>query len=98
MAKQTNLAAIELMIKKEMKPVTDFVVEQRVFNQKIGQTVYGSNGGGGISHVLHTQDERIDSLERTANEGVGRRTVLTILGGGALGAFIREIISLVSKK
>jgi hypothetical protein len=86
------------MIREELKPISEFAIEQRVFNQKVGQTLYGSDGQGGMKHVLHTQDGRIDNLERNVSEGVGRRTVLTILGGGALGAFVREVITLISRK
>jgi len=96
--KQITDNDILAVIDKRLAPITDFVTEQKVFNQKIGQTVYGSDGTGGMRHVVEKHDERLTNIEAEQNKGTGRKDILVALGGGTLGVLFREAINFFSHK
>ena len=93
----SDLNEIRVMIHEEMKPVHEFISEQMVLNQKFGQTLYGSEGEGGIKHALELHGDRLTDIEKNQNQGVGRRTIFTALGGGTLGYLLTELKHLFNK-
>jgi hypothetical protein len=88
MAKQTlTLDTITLAIRNEMKPIQEFVNEQRVFNQKVGQTLYGING----------EDDVVGELVKDQSTSTGRKSVFVAIGSSGLVLAVRQLIDMITK-
>jgi len=89
---------ILVAIDRKLAPITEFVTEQKIFNQKIGQTVYGPDGQGGMRHIVEKHDTRLTNIETEQAKGTGRRDILVGLSGGTLGVFFEELMKFFSHK
>jgi hypothetical protein len=60
---ENDILSIREIFRQEIKPLQDEVAKQGKLSDKIHQTVYGSDGEGGMRHIMSVQNKEIEELK-----------------------------------